>query len=128
MLGDPCSSCLYHQQCILGDPCYVCRRGDIDCERKYPAEPAFFVTFSQAVRLITYREAKFVHRNSAIQLTYSEITHLRDISCHVDAYVIYQYARGKRTARLAVDIGWLRPPKVVNAPAAQKPAAMLGFV
>jgi hypothetical protein len=128
MLGDPCPSCLYHQKCILGDPCTECRRGDIDCVRKYPAEPAFTVTFRQAIRLLTYREAVFVHRKSAIQLTYSEVAHLRDVSCHVDAYVIHQYARGNRGFRLAVDIAWLRPPRIVAATPAQKPAAMLGFV
>ncbi len=130
MLGDPCPTCYQHQKCILGKrACAQCRHGQgFECERKFPADPAFTVPAGQAVRMVLYGEAVFVHRNTAIQLTYSDVTHLRDISCNVDPYVIHQYARGRRLFRLAVDIGWLRPPKVVTATAAQKPAAMLGFV
>jgi hypothetical protein len=63
--------------------------------------------------------ASFIHRNTALQLNYAEIAHLRDQSCSVDEHVIFQYASGSRRARLAVDFGWNLPPGCIDLDPAQ---------
>jgi hypothetical protein len=106
-LGDPCPTCAQHTVCFAGNPCKSCRRGRWhECERASPAQPAFFVKFADAVRLVKNRLAKFIHHNSALQLKYSRLAHLRDASCKVDEHVVFDYAVGVRYARAIIDFGW----------------------
>ncbi len=63
--------------------------------------------------------ASFIHGNTALQLNYAEIAHLRDQSSNVDQDVIFQYASGSRRARLAVDLGWCVPPEITRFNPAQ---------
>ncbi len=70
-LGNPCPTCAQHVVCFAGNPCKSCRRGRWhECERASPAEPAFYVKFADAVRLVKNRLAKFIHQNAALQLKY----------------------------------------------------------
>ena len=128
LLGDPCATCKLHQRCVVGLSCYHCRRGrPFECERQTPARPAFIVDLNEALRLIHNREAVFIHRNTALQLTYPRPAHLRDLSCNVDPEVMFQYVSGWRRARVAVDLGWQAPPDIATAASAEQNSAVLGF-
>jgi hypothetical protein len=115
LLADPCPTCALHQQCRTGNACSACRRGKpYQCERESPAPPAFTVKLTRALEMVFDGSARFIHGNTALQLNYAEITHLRDLSCKVDEHVIFQYASGSRRARLAVDLAWCVPPEVAT--------------
>ena len=107
LLGNPCSACLLHSRCQSGEPCKSCRKGRAyDCERAYLAAPAYALRVTAAIQLAKDGLAKFIHRNTALQLNFARLNHLRDQSCRVDEHVIWQYVVGLRRARLAVDLGW----------------------
>jgi hypothetical protein len=129
LLGNLCPTCTLHQKCIAGSYCYHCRRGKpFACERQTPAIPAFTVGVAEALRLVHNREATFIHQNTALQLTFARLTHLRDQSCKVDPEVIFQYAAGSRRARIAVDVGWQGAPAISVLVASRQRSARLGFV
>lgn len=111
LLGDPCCVCLLHTLCQTGELCDGCRTGLVlECERAYPASPAYVVNIPSAVQLVKDGLAKFIHRNSALQLTFARLVYLRDQSCRVDEHVVWQYVIGSRRARIAVDLAWgVRP-------------------
>jgi hypothetical protein len=110
LLGNPCSVCALHAHCLSGEPCKGCRKGQAhDCERAYPAAPAYALTIPAAIQLAKDGLAKFIHRSTALQLNFARLNHLRDQSCRVDAHLIWQYVVGIRRARLAVDLGWGAP-------------------
>lgn len=122
LLGNPCSVCALHAPCQTGEPCKSCRRGRAyDCERAYPAAPAYALRITAAIQLAKDGLAKFIHRNTALQLNFARLNHLRDQSCRVDEHVIWQYVVGLRRARLAVDLGWGVPsaPLVGESSSAQ---------
>jgi hypothetical protein len=73
-------------------------------------------------------EASFIHRNTALQLTYARLTHLRDQSCKAGPDVIFLYASGSRRARIAVDLGWQSAPPIATVAPGRRRSAMLGFV
>ena len=107
LLGDPCRVCLLHAPCQTGELCSGCRRGKAyECERAYPSSPAFVLSIASAVQLVKDGFAKFIHRNSALQLNFAQLVYLRDQSCRVDEHVVWQYVIGSRRARIAVDLGW----------------------
>ncbi|HWX56675.1 MAG TPA: hypothetical protein VN176_18985 [Verrucomicrobiae bacterium] len=107
LLAEPCPVCALHVACRAGSPCKACRRGKAHhCERASPAEPAFLVKIADAVRLVKNGLASFVHQNSAVQLNYSKLIHLRDRSSKVDERLVFDYAIGMRYARVAIDLGW----------------------
>lgn len=107
LLGDPCSVCVLHALCQSGEPCQGCRKGRAyECERAYPASPAFVASITSAIQLVKDGFARFILRNSALQLTFAQLTYIRDQSCRVDEHVIWQYVIGSHRARIAVDIGW----------------------
>jgi hypothetical protein len=113
VLGDLCSTCARHRLCHAGRLCGGCRRGlAYQCDRQAEAQPAFHVTLREALQLVHYGLANFIHRNSALQLTFDRLTHLRDLSCHVDQYVILDYVCGEFRPRLAVNQGWRIPADV----------------
>ncbi len=78
------------------------------CQLASPAEPAFLLKIPDAVRLVKNGLANFIHRNSAVQLNYSRLAHLRDRSAKVDEQLVFDYAIGLRYARAAIDLGWGR--------------------
>ena len=106
-LANPCTVCASHSVCHSGRPCKACRRGKAyQCQFASPAEPAFLVKIPDAVRLVKNGLANFIHQNSAVQLNYSRLAHLRDRSSKVDEHLIFDYASGLRYARVAIDLGW----------------------
>lgn len=114
-LGDPCPACAPHIRCLNGDRCFHCRNGKpYTCERAQPTEPAFFVTFRYALAMIYEGLARFVHRNTALQLTFGRVENLRDQSCHVNEMVILDYLLGRRSTRIAVALGWNTPALVTE--------------
>lgn len=115
LLGNPCPTCALHQRCQIGFACRACRLGKpYQCEREVPTPPAFTVRIHRALQMVFDGTASFIHRNTALQLNYAEIAHLRDQSCRVDQHVIFDYAAGSRRARLAVNFGWNVPPETVT--------------
>lgn len=115
MLGNPCRVCAIHAHCHAGVPCKGCRRGKAyECERAYPTPPAFVVRIAAALQLVRDGVANFILRNSALQLNFAKLTHLRDVSCNVDGQVIWQYAIGSRCVRIAVNLGWGLPLATVE--------------
>ncbi len=114
-LGEPCHTCAIHAPCVNGQPCKGCRRGKpYQCERSYPAPPAFVVRFRSALQLVRDGAAVFIHQKNALQLTYATLTYLRDVSCRVDGNAIWEYIAGSRRVRLAVDFGWRTPIATVT--------------
>jgi hypothetical protein len=110
ILGEPCHTCAMHAPCQMGHPCKGCRRGkSYECERAYPAPPAFAVRIAAALQLVRDGAAVFIHQNNALQLTFAKLIHLRDISCKVDGRIIYQYVINSRWVQLAVNLGWGLP-------------------
>jgi len=105
--GEQCETCAQHAACRAGKPCRPCRRGKrYECDRWIPAEPAFTLKIRDALTLVRHGLARFINRNTAVQLTYSRLTQLRDRSCKVDERLILEYVAGSRLARAAVDLGW----------------------
>lgn len=116
VLGSPCPSCVQQALCrTAGYPCRSCRRGRHHiCERASFAQPAFYVSVRYALDLIRNGLARFVNRNTAIQLTFADVTPLRDQSCNVDLSVILPYIEGSIYTRLVVDLGWSLPPLAIE--------------
>lgn len=115
LLGDPCRICAIHAYCLAGHPCKGCRKGKAyECERAYPTPPAFVIKVTAAVQLVKDGVANFIHRNSALQLNFSRLTHLRDVSCKVNGYVIWQYVIGVRCVQIAVKLAWGKPLATVE--------------
>lgn len=114
-LGEPCHTCAIHAQCQNGHPCKGCRRGKpYQCERAYPAPPAFVVRFRSALQLVRDGAAVFIHQKNALQLTFATLTYLRDVSCNVDGNAIWEYIAGSHRVRLAVNLGWRTPIATVT--------------
>lgn len=107
IMGELCPTCTRHAPCQAGHPCKGCRQGKVyECERAYPTLPAFAVRYAGAVQLVRDGFATFIHHNTALRLTFERPTHLRDISCKIAEYAMWQYAAGYRFAKVAVDLGW----------------------
>ncbi len=110
IMGEPCRVCAIHVPCYSGQPCKGCRKGKAyECERAYPTPPAFVVKIAAAIQLVRDGVAIFIHRNSALQLNFARLTHLRDVSCKVDGNVVWQYVLGVRCVQIAVNLGWGMP-------------------
>ncbi len=108
-LGAPCPACRAHAPCRDGRRCKRCRRGKPwECERASPAAPAFLVKAVEAIRLVRDGLASFIHHNTALQLNYAKLTHLRDKSSRVDPSLVFEYVIGVRSARVAINLGWGR--------------------
>ena len=92
--------------CVLGDPCEVCKahlRGkkrNTECLRAIPATPAFSLPIKTAIALVKDGLACFIHRNTAIQLTFAKIAHLRDRSLRIDENFLMAYAADRKWARI----------------------------
>lgn len=71
-----------------------------------PAESAFSIPVKSAVALVKDGLALFVHSGTAIQLTFSKLAQLRDVSLKIDEHMLMAYATGKKFARAAIDGGW----------------------
>jgi hypothetical protein len=113
-LGEPCHSCAIHAYC-LSDPCKGCRRGKrYECERAYPAPPAFAVRIPAALQLVRDGAAAFIHQNNALQLTFARLTYLRDVSCKIDGRAIWDYVAGSQRIRIAVYLGWRIPVATIT--------------
>lgn len=117
LLGEPCAVCSAHALCREGKQCRACRRGRRpECERAFPAEPAYTVTFGQALALVRRGLAEFINQNSALRLTYSKIAHLRDQSLRIDEQFLLAYVDGEERARAIIDdtrVGWSAPPAII---------------
>jgi hypothetical protein len=122
VMGEPCDVCRAHARCRQGHPCRPCRRGkDPECERAIAAEPAFTITFSQAMVLVRAGLAEFILRQTALRLKFSQIAYLRDQSLRIDEALVMAYAQGDKRARAIIDdeaAGWCVQPATVNVPAA----------
>jgi hypothetical protein len=106
ILGDPCHTCAVHAYC-LSDPCKDCLQDKtVDCERAYPAPPAFVVRVPSAITLVRDEMAMFIHRNNALQLTFAKITYLRDTSCNINGTAIWEYVAGSHRVKTALYVGW----------------------
>ncbi len=105
-LGEPCHSCAIHAYC-LADPCKGCLSGKrYECERAYPAPPAFAVRIRSAIKLVTDGLAEFIHQNNALQLTFAKLTYLRDTSCNINGTAIWEYVAGSHRVKTALYVGW----------------------
>jgi hypothetical protein len=100
LLADPCEVCAPHRECKPGGTrCRVCVKGKRpDCPKIQSATPAFTVTKSAAVKMVRMGLAKFVNRQVALQLTFSQITELRGGSVRIDEGFLVAYAMGKAWA------------------------------
>jgi len=106
ILGDPCHTCAVHAYC-LSDPCKDCLQGKtVECERAYPAPPAFAVRFISAIKLVRDGLAVFIHKNTALQLTFAKLTYLRDTSCNINGTAIWEYVAGSDRVKAALYVGW----------------------
>lgn len=120
--GDRCSTCLHHAACHTGNACRSCRRGKgYQCERAEPANPAFVLRIKDAISLVKDGLASFINRNTAVQLNYSKLAHLRDQSCKVDERLILEYLGGSRRARAAIELGWASKPATVTGSRPDRP-------
>lgn len=110
LLGEPCAVCRAHAECRTAKQCRDCRRGRTpECERAQPAIPAFTVKFNQALALVRHGLADFINRQTALRLTFSKISHLRDQSLRIDERFLMAYAQGDKRARAIMDdesAGW----------------------
>jgi hypothetical protein len=105
-LGEPCHTCVVHAYC-LSDPCKDCLQGKtVECERAYPAPPAFAVRFISAIKLVRDGLAVFIHKNTALQLTFAKLTYLRDTSCNINGTAIWEYVAGSGRVKAALYVGW----------------------
>lgn len=113
LLGTACPGCVLHLSCLSGHPCGMCRRSEPhECLRNpVPAPPAFYMTFRGARALIDHGLARFIHHNTALQLTFSTVEKIRGRSCDINEGIIIGYILGWPPARLAVELGWSTPPK-----------------
>lgn len=119
-MGEPCRVCALHVHCYSGHPCKGCRKGKAyECERAYPTQPAFVVKITAAVQLVRDGVANFIHRNTALQLNFAQLTHLRDLSCNVNGQVVWQYVIGVRRVKIAVNLGWGMRPATVTISAVE---------
>ena len=50
--------------------------------------------------------AQFIHRNSAVQLTFAKVTYLRDTSCNINGTAIWEYVAGSDRVKAALYVGW----------------------
>jgi hypothetical protein len=75
-----------------------------------PSEPAFTLPIKDAINLVRNGLANFINRNTAVQLNYSRLAHLRDQSSKPDERLIFEYATGSRRARMAINLAWGRGP------------------
>ena len=50
--------------------------------------------------------AQFIHRNSALQLTFAKVTYLRDTSCNINGTAIWEYVAGSHLVKTALYVGW----------------------
>ncbi len=50
--------------------------------------------------------ARFIHQNSALQLTFAKITYLRDTSCNINGTAIWEYVAGSHRVKTALYVGW----------------------
>jgi hypothetical protein len=120
LLGEPCPTCRRHLPCRTAKPCRDCRRKKTwECERAQPAPPAFTLRFDQALALVRQGLAVFIHRQSALRLTFSKVTQLRDRSLKVDERLLMDYAQGDKRARAIIEdptAGWAVKPPVVAVP------------
>ena len=121
-LGNPCRVCSRHRHCIEPRLCSRCRHNKRpECPLATPAEPAFGVKFRQALTLIYNGMAVFIHRNAALQLTFSELTDLRDRSSKADAQLILDFINGSTKARIALELAWGIPPAILQEMLPQQP-------
>jgi hypothetical protein len=67
-----------------------------------------------AINLVKNGLAKFINRNTAVQLTYSRLAHLRDQSCKPGERLVLDYISGSYRARVAVELGWGTGPATTN--------------
>ena len=106
ILGYPCHTCAIHAYC-QSNPCKDCLQGKtVDCERAYPAPPAFAVRVISAIKLVRDGMAQFIHRNSALRLSFAKITYLRDTSCNINGTAIWEYVAGSHRVKTALYVGW----------------------
>jgi hypothetical protein len=78
----------------------------VECERAYPATPAFVVRIRSAIQLVRNGDAVFIHQNNALRLTFAKLTYLRDTSCKINGVAIWEYAAGSQRVRAALYVGW----------------------
>ena len=106
-LGDPCPTCAAHAHCRGERPCKGCRKGKAyECERASPALPAFVVNHRSAIQLVMDGAALFIHKGNALQLTIEKVAHLRDLTCKVEDFAMFEYAAGSGFVRTAVNMSW----------------------
>jgi hypothetical protein len=77
--------------------------------------------FSQALALVRQGLAEFILRQTALRLTFSKVSHLRDQSLRIDERFLMAYAQGDKRARAVIDdqtAGWSSPPAIMQVPAA----------
>lgn len=116
LLGDPCAKCRRHTDCYPAQLCHRCNRGrPPGCDRAVIADPAFGVTFREALSLIYVGLAVFVLNNTAIQLTFSCVGNIRDQSAKADEEFIFAFLAGEMDAAIALEQGWNLPPHVLAA-------------
>jgi hypothetical protein len=113
MLAAPCEVCRQHAPAPDGTPCRCknCSRGKTECPLAVPAEPAFRVNMRDALALIHNGLARFVNRSTALCLTFSKISQLRDRSLKVDENFLMRYAAGGKREREIIDgqgDSWMR--------------------
>jgi len=120
--GNPCPVCAVHRHCMEPRLCSKCRHNKRpECPLATPTEPAFFVKFRHALTLIYNGMAVFIHRNDALQLTFSELTSLRDRSSKADAQLILDFINGFPKARIALELAWGIPPAILEEMLPQQP-------
>jgi len=106
ILGEPCHTCAIHASCLTR-PCRDCRQGKtVECERAYPATPAFAVRIRSAIQLVRNGDAVFIHQNNALRLTFAKLTYLRDTSCKINGVAIWEYVAGSHRVKTALYVGW----------------------
>lgn len=71
-----------------------------------PYHPAFHASIVSAVRMVKGGYARFVNRNTALQLIHSHFPPMRDISAEVGPVHMVMYCLGSQKVRMAVDCGW----------------------
>ena len=48
----------------------------------------------------------FIHKNTALQLTFAKLTYLRDTSCNINGTAIWEYVAGSDRVKAALYVGW----------------------
>lgn len=128
LLGTPCGACQLYAQAksVEPDDYYYRREQQYVCERATPAKPAFYVTRRQAFQMLFDRLAALIHEGWALQLTFSVVTNLRDVSSKADERLVFAYLAGSVRARIAIYQAWSAPPPSLAASIA--PSAGYPFV